>query len=382
MKFLYSHRTRAADGQRVHIVSMIHALKARGHEVYTAGRSPIVTAPTGGLNANDERGLRSFLPAPVYECAEYGYSVPAFWRLMDAAKRTAPDILYERYNLFYMSGVWAKRRLGLPMMLEVNAPLAEERAVHDGLALKGFARRCEQAVWRAADMVLPVSGVLAERLRTAGVAEDRIEVIHNGVDDNFLTPADPSPVRARYGLEGKLVLGFTGFVRDWHGLDRAVRFLARPGRENVHLLIAGDGPARAGLEQLAAELGVGARAIFAGVVQRDAMPVHAAAFDIALQPAAVAYASPLKLFEYMAQGKAILAPDQANIREILTDGEDARLFADGGFETALAALADDASLRERLGAAARDTLIRRDFTWAGNARRVEAIAERLKGTHR
>ena len=382
MKFLYSHRTRAADGQRVHISSMIHALKARGHEVFTAERSPVVTAPAGGLNANDERSLRAFLPAPVYECAEYGYSVPAYWRLMDAAKRTAPDVLYERYNLFYMSGVWAKRRLGLPMILEVNAPLAEERAAHDGLALKSFARRCEQAVWRAADMVLPVSAVLAERIAAAGVPEDRIEVIHNGADESFLNLAGPSSVRARYGLEGKLVLGFAGFVRDWHGLDRAVRFLARSGRENVHLLIAGDGPARAGLEKLAAELGVSARVVFAGVVQRADMPPHAAAFDIALQPAAVAYASPLKLFEYMAQGKAILAPDQANIREVLTDGADALLFPDGGFETALAALADDAPLRERLGAAARAALIRRDFTWAGNARRVEAIAERLKGMRR
>lgn len=379
MKFLYSHRTRAADGQRVHIVSMIEALKARGHEVYTAQRTPIITAPTRELNANDERSLRSWLPGPVYECAEYGYSIPAYWRLMDAAKIVAPGIVYERYNLFYMAGVWAKRRLGLPLILEVNAPLAEERAAHDNLALQAFARRCETAVWRAADKVLPVSEVLAERVVAAGVREEKIEVVHNGVDAAFLNAADPAPVRARYGLEGKLVLGFSGFVRDWHGLDRAVRFLARPGREDVHLLIAGDGPARPALVGLASQLGVSPRVIFAGVVQREAMPAHAAAFDIALQPAAVAYASPLKLFEYMAQGRAIIAPDQANIREVLTDGGDAILFSASGFENALSALADDAALRDRLGAAARATLVARDFTWAANARRVEAVAERLKG---
>jgi glycosyltransferase involved in cell wall biosynthesis len=109
------------------------------------------------------------------------------------------------------------------------------------------------------------------------------------------------------------------------------------------------------------------------------MADHVAAFDIALQPAVTDYASPLKLFEYMAQAKAILAPDQANITEALQDGKDALLFAPGGFEPALSALIGDASLRARVGAAARETLIRRDFTWAGNARRVEAIAERLKG---
>jgi glycosyltransferase involved in cell wall biosynthesis len=147
----------------------------------------------------------------------------------------------------------------------------------------------------------------------------------------------------------------------------------------MHLLIVGDGPARAGLEALASELGVAERVCFTGVVQRQDMPAHVAAFDIALQPAVVDYASPLKLFEYMAQGKPILAPSQANIREVLTGGKDALLFDGSGLEPALRALAEDAPLRERLGAAARETLVARDFTWAGNARRVEAIAERLRG---
>ncbi|PQA88015.1 glycosyltransferase family 4 protein [Hyphococcus luteus] len=377
MKFLYSHRTRAADGQQVHIRALTDALAASGHDVVMAGPDGANEKP---LDAKDERGLKALLPGPLYECAEYGYSFPAFLRLMKTAKASRPDILYERYNLFFHAGVWAKRRLGLPMILEVNAPLAEERAAHGHLALKNFARKSEAAIWRAADMALPVSGVLAARLAAAGVPEPRIDVIHNGVEEAFLKPAAGALVRARYGLEEQTVLGFAGFVRDWHGLDRAVRFLVETGREDVALLIVGDGPARPDLERLASELGVSARVHFAGVVQREEMPAHLAAFDIALQPAVTDYASPLKLFEYMAQGRAVLAPDQANIREVLTHGEDALLFPEGGFETALAALAQSGALRQRLGAAARETLIRRDFTWAGNARRVEAIAERLKGT--
>ena len=82
----------------------------------------------------------------------------------------------------------------------------------------------------------------------------------------------------------------------------------------------------------------------------------------------------------MAQGKAVAAPACANIREVLSDGEDGLLFANDGFETALAKLVDDASLRTRLGGAARDTIINGDYTWAGNARRVEAIAESLRSS--
>jgi glycosyltransferase involved in cell wall biosynthesis len=333
---------------------------------------------SGKLDAAARRGLTALLPAPFYECAEYGYSFPAYRRVQAQASSSKPDILYERYNLFYHAGVWLKRKTGLPLLMEVNAPLAEERAAHGNLFFKDWAQRSEAAIWRSADMVLPVTEALADYVRAAGVPESRIEVIQNGVEERFLTPQDPAPVRARYGLEGKLVLGFAGFVRDWHGLDRAVRFLAETGRDDLRLLIVGDGPARAGLEKLAHELGVADRVAFTGVVQREEMPAHVAAFDIALQPAVVPYASPLKLFEYMAQGKPIVAPSAPNIREVLTGGEDGLLFGEGEFETALSMLVGDAGLRARLGAAARETLKKRDYTWAGNARRVEAIAEKLK----
>ena len=74
MKILYSHRTRASDGQYVHIRELTDALKARGHDILMAGpegdQAKSLDAGGGG------RGLRSMLPAPLYECAEYGYSFP------------------------------------------------------------------------------------------------------------------------------------------------------------------------------------------------------------------------------------------------------------------------------------------------------------------
>ncbi len=375
MKFLYSHRTRAADGQWVHIRALTEALVARGHEIVMCG-------PDGGssrtLDASSRRGLTSLLPAPLYEGAEFAYSFPAHRRLAAAASASMPDVIYERYNLFFHAGAWLKRKTGLPLILEVNAPLAAERAEHGDLFFKRWAHASETAIWRAADMVLPVTNALADYVRAAGVPDAHIDVIQNGVDDHFLTPQDPAPVRARYGLDDKLVLGFTGFVRDWHGLDRAVQFLAQAPQKDLHLFVVGDGPAREGLETLARDIGVADRVTFAGVVQREEMASHVAAFDIALQPAVVSYASPLKLFEYMAQGKPVIAPDSANIREVLTAGEDGVLFTDSEFETALTRLVGDAGLRARLGDAAATTVKQRDYTWAGNARRVEAIAEKLK----
>lgn len=378
MKILYSHRTRAADGQNVHIRELTAALAARGHKIIVAAPA---TETVKHANAHQSsRGLKTWLPAPAYEVAELGYNLPAYARTLRLAKAHRPDIIYERYNLFFHAGVWLKKARNLPMLLEVNAPLADERATHGSLALQGLARRSERAIWQSADMVLPVSQVLAAQVTDAGAPPERVHVIHNGVSDAFLQSHDPAPIRQRYGLEGKLVLGFVGFMREWHKVDRAVRFLAGDGRDDIRLLIVGEGPARAMLEALAAKLNVSAQVVFTGAVARAELPGLIAAFDIALQPAVVDYASPLKLFEYMALGKATLAPDSLNIREILTDGKDAMLFDlkdESAFDRRLARLVEDAELRMRLGAAARESLLRQGLTWAENARRVERIAERL-----
>lgn len=330
-------------------------------------------APGGGV-------FSKLAPRAIYECAEYGYSLPASWRLARAAARFRPDVLYERYNLHFRAGSDLKRRTGLPFILEVNAPLAEERARHGGLALRQFAKKSEGAIWRSADCVVCVSEVLAETISNAGVLQDRIVVMHNGVDQSFLADVDGANLREKYGLKDKLVLGFAGFIRPWHGVDRVLQVLAESTDPSIHLLLVGDGPAAPDILSAAHELGVGDRVTLTGAVQREAVPAHIAAFDIALQPGVAPYASPLKIFEYMALGKPILAPDSANIREILHDGETALLFdpsAPQALITALEMLIADTDLRRRLGLAARQALIQRDYTWDGNARRVEAIATRL-----
>jgi len=380
MNILYSHRTRSADGQYVHIRALTEALQARGHAIEMCGPDDGAEGYKSLDAGTPNSGSKSLIPKPAYEVAEFAYSALGYQKLRRLAAASAPDVLYERYNLFYHAGVRLSRARNLPFILEVNAPLAEEREKHDGLGLKSFAAWSQRSLWRAADAVLPVTGVLADHVKAAGVAAEKITVIQNGVDDTFLGDLDAHEIRARYGLGDRLVLGFTGFVRDWHGVDRVLTFMAQSDRKDLHLLLVGDGPARADLEQQAVGLGLSDRFTVTGVVQRDAMPAHVAAFDLALQPAVVAYASPLKLFEYMALGKAILAPDSANIKEVLTNGDDAVLFDRndaGAFARGLGILVEDSALRDRLGVAARTSLLRQNLTWAHNAARVERIAEDL-----
>ena len=378
MKILFHHRIASHDGQAVHIEELIDALRAQGHEVLLVGPSSYASGGFGG-EIGFVAALKKLLPAAVYEILEFAYNLQAARRLDRAVKAFKPEVIYERYSLFLQAGIWVHRRRHIPLLLEVNGPLFEERMKNDGLALHGFGRWCQKVEWNGADYVLPVTEVLAGYVRRTGVPDSRIAIIPNGINTaRFGKAPDAAAAKAALGVSGRLVLGFTGFLRRWHALDRVIDFVAAHGeRLNLHLLIVGDGPVRDELIGHAAAAGVAHRFTITGVVERDDVARHLAAFDIALQPGITEYASPLKLFEYMYLGRAVVAPDMANIREILTHGRDALLFdpADpGSMNAAILRLAQDEALRARLGRQARATMDEKGLTWANNARRVVDLA--------
>jgi glycosyltransferase involved in cell wall biosynthesis len=381
LKILFHHRIRSRDGQAVHLEEMIAAFRALGHETLLVGPESFAKAEFG----HDPKLLQRFkalIPKVAYELLELGYNIPAYLRLRRAWRKFQPDFIYERHNLYFLAGTWLKRAKRVPLVLEVNAPLARERMTHDGLGMPRIAEALERKVWTRADYVLPVTNALASEIKKAGVAAQKIEVICNGIDPAkfFRDESAAHAAKARLGFSGN-VLGFTGFVRDWHGLDVIIGALAAPELQDAHLVVVGDGPAIPSLKAQAERLAVSSRVTFAGLVDRERVGDFIAAFDIALQPKCVEYASPLKLFEYMALGKAIVAPDQPNIHEVLDAEETALLFDPARPDTMLAAvtrLIADKQLRERLGAAAAKSVHSRGFTWQRNAARVAALGAKAR----
>ena len=382
MKILYHHRIRSKDGQYVHLEELTRALRALGHEIVLVGPSAIENE-NFGADAGIIAILKRCLPRRLYEILEFSYSFWAYVRLRAAIRQHKPDCIYERCNLFQVGGAWVKHTLGLPMLLEVNAPLLEERQKYGGISSVALANWSQNYVWRAADYLLPVTEVLAGYLRRAGIPDSRIVVVPNGVDlDRFTRTGDREQSKRRLGLQGRLVLGFTGFVREWHGLESVIDLIARnENSTSVHLLLVGDGPARKTLEQHARHLGVENSMTITGVVPRDQVANYIAAFDVALQPAVVPYASPLKLFEYMVLGCAVIAPSVPNLREILVNDQNALLFdpeTTDSFSHALLRLCRDPDLRARIGAAASRSILEKGLTWENNAKRVVALFEKLE----
>lgn len=325
--------------------------------------------------------LKKRLPKWLYELLEFGYSFIDYRHLSRAIRRQRPDVIYERYNLFWMSGAWARRRFDIPLISEVNAPLYDERSRYGGIALKKLARFSECASWRGADRVVTVTRVLAERIADEGVSRRKITVAPNGINPaRFPATAGRADAKRRLGLGDSMIIGFVGFAREWHGLDRVIDVLAELADRSLTFLLVGEGDVCSSLKRAAQDRGVKERLRVTGLADRESVAGYVQAFDIALQPAVVDYASPLKLFEYMACGAAIVAPDKANIREILTKDHDALLFeplSAEAFAAAVKKLCRDASLRARLGEAARRTLDQRELTWEHNARTVEMIAKDL-----
>jgi glycosyltransferase involved in cell wall biosynthesis len=254
--------------------------------------------------------------------------------------------------------------------------LAREREKFGNLRLTRIAAALERYTWRSASRILPVTRVLADILVEGGVASERIEVVPNGI------VLDRFPPRGERPDEGPVTLGFVGFIRTWHGLNMVVAEM--PGHP-LRLTVVGDGPARPELEQQAARLGIADKVTFTGIVPHEDVPARVGTFDIALQPQVTAYASPLKIFDYMAASCAIVAPDQPNIREILRHEENALLFDPtdpAAMWAAIRRLMLDTALRERLGQAARADLEARRYTWLGNAERIAGWANDLIAVRR
>jgi glycosyltransferase involved in cell wall biosynthesis len=176
------------------------------------------------------------------------------------------------------------------------------------------------------------------------------------------------------------MVGYAGHLYRWKGVDILLESLARiPG---IRATIVGGHerePDLARLKTLAATLGLSERVTFTGLVPpRDVAAYLNRADILALPnpPSAISShsTSPLKLFEYMAAGKAIVASNLPAIAEVLTDDVNALLVTPGdagALAEGLRRLAADPALRARLGAAARRDVA--EYSWDRRAERLEAL---------
>lgn len=379
MKILYHHRTRAEDAQGVHIQEMVNAFRELGHEVEVAA---IVSEGKGQAAKESESLISRFaarLPPVIYELLEILYNFYGFLFLTRKILKLRPHFIYERYALYNVAGILVSKLFRIPLILEVNAPLALEKKKYGNLAMPSLARLFEKWICSNSYKTIVVSTPLKKLLSNIGVPADHMVVIPNGINPRlFDLNISGDSIRKSLRLGGKIVLGFVGWFRKWHGLEELLNAYVKyeMKEKNIHLLLVGDGPAYKDLEAYARQNGIlGTGVTFTGPVPRDDIPGYIAAFDLALQPDVTDYASPIKMFEYMAMGRGVIAPDKDNIREIVKNGYNA-LFRAGDWNDMGTIILEYTQSKEKareLGEQAKNILYENQYLWLENAKRTLAL---------
>ncbi|MHC4469972.1 MAG: glycosyltransferase family 4 protein [Planctomycetota bacterium] len=149
---------------------------------------------------------------------------------------------------------------------------------------------------------------------------------------------------------------------------------------DVHALLIGDGAIREDLEGQAERLGVRDRVTFTGRVPRERVPDLLMVMDAGVIPGHEWYCSPIKLFEYGAMGKVVIAFDSPAVREVLVPEEEGLLVGESVDDLArgIRRVVEDPAVAERLGQSLREK-VRGRHTWEGNAARVIEAAEEVIG---
>jgi glycosyltransferase involved in cell wall biosynthesis len=391
-----------SKGASIHVRELTRALAASGNELLVLTPRRGGTAPPGygvvvveiapdaldgdlrRLVAADEAGgeaLASEVRGLLYASALRHRSAALLrdWR---------PDVIYERHALPALAGGALANELGVPHLLEVNAPLAREHARHRTIHLNSTVVALEERALATADAIFTVSASLARWAIGSGAHARRVHVLPNAVDpQRFAMAGGGAAIRGRLRLDdGVPVIGFVGTLKPWHdvaGLFRAAGLLRRRGIA-TRVLIVGDGPQRAELEQAAITEGLAAETRFTGAVPHEEIPAHLAAMDVAAVPYADTtdedYFSPLKLFEYGAAGLPVIAADRGEIGHCIRDGATGVPYRSGDAEAlseGLARVLGDRAGAARMGEALRSH-VTAEHTWAGNARTVVDVADRLR----
>lgn len=374
VKILYHHRTRSGDAQGIHIYEMVKAFRDLGHSVEIAALVKSATPNEENAQRRAWSRLTGWVPSWLYELMSLVYNVYGYWHLSKVIRKEHPDLIYERYSLNTFCGIWASWRFRVPIVLEVNLPLYYELSRFGKLSFKKFARFSERWISSHSTWTIVVSAEMKRYLIREGVPAEKLIVMTNGIDPKSFHPAiSGTVVRERFNVtENTIVVGFVGWFREWHGLEALLKLMheAELAKRGVRLLLVGNGPAYDKLRRFAEEHDLLSAVIFAGAVARSEVPSFIAAMDIAVLPKTNDYGCPMKVIEYMAMGKCIVAPDQPVIRELLEDKVSAYLFTPDDSEALKRVLLEaiyDPSSRAFFGARAHDVARGRNFLWSRNA---------------
>lgn len=386
-------------GGSIHMREIVNTLRDQGYEVSvvantdgaeTSGGSPI------GISNLPQVGDDRFI-SMIRELAgddRISTEMMEFYRnklleefLIELDTEKAFDYVYERYSLFNIAGARFAQKRGLPFVLEVNAPLIDEASRYRSLALIELAKVIEEYLFGNADHIIAVSVELKEYVSKIA-PQAPVTVVPNGVRvEHFQDTGASDQDEGLPDLDGAdFVIGFVGSLKPWHGveilIDSFAEFLSNYKKSRL-LIIGGEKRLIRRLEKQYHERGLDGKVVFTGAVPYEKIPSLLQKTDVLVAPYPELpdfYFSALKIFEYMAAGKPIIASDIGQIASILKNQETAILVPPGDgrkLHDAIVRLKEDPGLRSKLAENALSE-VRQKHTWGQRVEIISRILEDLE----
>jgi glycosyltransferase involved in cell wall biosynthesis len=395
MKILYysSHPNLSLNSQSgygTHFREMIKAFRTLGHEVSVlvmGGEEKEVGIAQKESGLSIKQKIKPFVPAKLWASMK-DFSLIRFdsyakQTLEARVKGFNPDVIYERSAYLQTSGVEVAREYKIPHFMEINSPHIEEAKVFQGDSwYEKKAIDAESKQVKYSDRLLPVSSALKNFLiKSYVVPIDKFTVLPNAIDPNKLeySQFDAEAISSKYGLEDKTVIGFVGSIFPWHGIDKMIEAISQiKSLENIKALIVGDGEILPDLKQQSQDLGLLDTIIFTGKVPHKDVFAHIECMDITIMADSNSYGSPVKIFEYGGMGKAIIAPDNIPVRDVMEDGKDGILVKPNAnsIRKAMETLIENPELRKNMAQNFQQKVLD-NYKWIDNAKRVISEYDKL-----
>ena len=369
-------------GASTHILHNIHGLVNANFDVHLItpndGLLPTVDTIAGARVTRVSQDLtQNFLARAVH----FGGAVAAHVALH-------PD-----YDVVHYRNVWdgfhparQRKRHDYKTLFEVNGlPSIELKYHYPGLGSALLAKIKEQeiATLHLSDAIICPSRVTRDYIASLGLDRGRVTVIPNGVSPSDFSPT-PLPVR-----DGRVpMLLYIGTLADWQGLDVVVKALPRIlEKRPVQLKIIGRGRSRQRkmLAKQIRKLGVEEHVIVQPAVPHHDIPALIAEADICVAPLGLndrnvtQGACPIKVLEYMAAARPLLASNMPIVRELVREDVDALLFSPNDpddLARQAVTLLDDFELSQRLAQSASERALTK-FIWHESQKKLLKVYQSL-----
>lgn len=370
----------APTGYGSHMRGMVNGFREEGHtvEILVLGNKPHSidsSMQTNSLKSILKKALPKILWRTLKEIQQIRFEKHAEKELLLAVQKFNPDVVYERSAWMSNGSVQVLKQFNIKHVVEINAPFEEEVKEFEKASsfISFIGKKKLKNLLQSANLVAPVTSSLQEHIvKNYNVKGDNCLVVPNAIDKTEIqiNESRVDEIRKTFDLTDKKVIGFVGSIFPYHGVDRLIYAVSKLNNSDVVLLIVGDGYLIPELKEQARILELSSRVHFTGSVPKEDVYNHIAAMDVVALPNTEWYCSPVKLFEYGALGKVVLAVNEAGVSDVMTN-TDGMLFEnnEGDFQEALNfTISNLSQLKERANSFQQKILSK--HTWSANARQI------------